>query len=122
MNHDLELQNQINKIIKPTFVEDIKKSLSGRKHCKTSGDVFIVFSKILVIVAAIIAFIESYFKTGYLNIVSGTVSLVGVSCSQFSEFSYKQSSKHTMNTNEVLAAVELQPIPDIADDNFGYKK
>lgn len=108
-----------NSIVKPTYVDDLKSSIRWRGIYRQLGNITTSSSKLFVMAGAILAFLESYFKTEYITIISGCTSLFGVLLQQYSEYAYKQSSKKTLDANEVLANLGIQTaITDITDDKF----
>ena len=90
---DKEIKNDI---IKPTYIEDIQSTIKWRKYWRKIGNCNISFSKVLIIIASMLAFLESYFKTEIFSLTSGCVSLVGVLLQQYSEFAYKESTKRKL--------------------------
>ena len=116
-NSDLKKKIQ-EEIIKPTYLNDIQSTIKWRNIYRKCGNVNVSLSKLFVMIGSILAFCESYFKTEYLSLISGSVSLVGVLLQQYSEFAYKESTKRTLETNELLASLGLETIPDITDDKY----
>jgi hypothetical protein len=108
--------------IRPAYIQDIQDTLEWRYKWRKIGDYLIVISQLLTILAAILAFSDSYFQIKYLAFISGCLSLLAVFSSQRSDSAYKASETCTKETNIILKDFGMHLIPNIINDDIVENK
>src|SRR5690606_38261626 len=84
------------------------------------ANVLYIFSKLLTLVGAVLAFSETYFKVTYLSFIAGAITLMSVLILQLGDFSQKESKRKTYMANEILRSLNIDGIPELNDNNIYY--
>ena len=108
----------IKELIEPSYYDEIKSSVHGKKCWKNTGDIFETVAKILTGLAAIFAFAAGSFNLGYLSFISGCLNAIGLVMMGFAAYSTKESSERTAQVNKILRHLKMETIVDISDSNI----
>ena len=103
--NDIELDNFHNKIgniLKNSYLTEITDLSTWRFHWRKISNISDCASKILVGSGSIVAFTESYFRTGYLSLVAGSLGTFGLVARQFAVYSHNQSKSRELNLKKNL--------------------
>jgi len=103
----------VNDIVEPSYVEEIRHSITARKCWKKTGQIFETVSKVLVAVSGILSFSSGYFGDPILGLVSGSITTISLAMLQFSSFSYNQNKKQSAELNMLLQKINVDTIPII---------
>lgn len=109
----------ISTIIQPSYIKDIKDTLAWRYKWRKIGNTSHMMGKILTLSGAAVAFSSGFVSTPALAFVSGCVSLSGILCIQYGDYSYSESSRETEDANKILKTLGIEGVPELTDDaNF----
>jgi hypothetical protein len=103
----------VNDIVEPSYIEEIRHSITARKCWKKTGQIFETLSKVLVAVSGILSFSSGYFGDPILGLVSGSITTISLAMLQFSSFSYNQNKKQSTELNLLLQKINVDTIPII---------
>lgn len=103
----------VNDIVEPSYIEEIRHSITARKCWKKTGQIFETLSKVLVAVSGILSFSSGYFGDPILGLVSGSITTISLAMLQFSSFSYNQNKKQSAELNLLLQKINVDTIPII---------
>lgn len=103
----------VNDIVEPSYIEEIRNSISARKCWKRTGQIFETLSKMFVAVSGILSFSSGYFEDPILGLVAGSISTISLAMLQFSSFSYIQNKKQSVELNLLLQKINVDTIPII---------
>jgi hypothetical protein len=103
----------VNDIVEPSYIEEIRNSITARKCWKKTGQIFETLSKVLVAVSGILSFSSGYFGDPILGLVSGSITTISLAMLQFSSFSYNQNKKQSAELNLLLQKINVDTIPII---------
>lgn len=113
-----ELRNYIIKnIIEPSFITDLKNVMKWRYLWRRIANILYIFSKILTIIGAVLAFSETFFQLFYLSFASGVVTLLSVLILQFGDFAQKERKRRTHEANEMIRTLKVKPTIKIENKN-----
>lgn len=108
----IEIKNIIMKEhIEPSYINDIKHMIKGKKCWKLCGQVFETLSKIFVAIGCILSFSSGYYKNEQLSFLSGSISTISLAMLQFSSFSFKENKKQSQELNILLNKLGLDTMP-----------
>lgn len=112
----IEFSNRImTELIEPSYYDEIKSSMYGRKCWKTTGDVFETLGKVLTGIAAIFAFAAGSFNIGYLSFIAGCINAIGLIFMGFASYSSKESRERTEQVNKILRDLDMKSIVDTTE-------
>lgn len=103
----------VNDIVEPSYIEEIRHSITARKCWKKTGQIFETLSKVLVAVSGILSFSSGYFGDPILGLVSGSITTISLAMLQFSSFSYNQNKKQSAELNLLLQKINVDTMPII---------
>lgn len=96
------LHQNISIILKDNYLNEVTDLTAWKYNWRKIGNTSELASKICVGAGSIVAFIESYFRTGYLSLVAGSLGTVGLVARQFSQYSYAQSQSRETKLKSTL--------------------
>lgn len=105
----------IKNIVQPVYVSDLKDTMVWRFRWKKIANCLYIFSKLLNLVGAVLAFSESYFKVYYLSLSAGIIMLLSTLILQLGDFTQKESKRNTYEANEILRSLDITGIPELDD-------
>jgi hypothetical protein len=113
----------IEKLIEPSYKNDIKTMIKGKKCWRITGMSFETMSKIMVATGGVLSFSSGYFNSQILSFISGSISTISLACLQFSSFSYIQNKKQSEELNILLKTLDLETVPilPLIDDGNNNK-
>ena len=113
----------IEKLIEPSYKNDIKIMIKGKQCWRITGMSFETMSKIMVAVGGVLSFSSGYFNSQILSFISGSISTISLACLQFSSFSYIQNKKQSEELNVLLKTLDLETVPvlPLIDDGNNNK-
>ena len=106
----------IKNIVQPVYVSDLRDTLIWRYRWRKIANCLYIFSKLLTLSGAVLAFCETYFRVTYLSLSAGIVTLLSVLILQLGDFAHKESKKKTFEANEILRSLNITGVPEIDDD------
>lgn len=121
-NHiDHSISNEIKikivrELVEPSYIDDIKEILKGKKCWRITGQVFETISKIFVAVGSIMSFSSGYYNIPLLSFLSGSISTMSLAILQFSSFSYRENKKQGQELNTLLQKLKLDTMPVLERD------
>ena len=104
-------QTIMKECIEPSYINDIKSIIRGKKCWKICGQIFETLSKIFVAIGCILSFSSGYYKNDQLSFLSGSVSTISLAMLQFSSFSFKENKKQSQELNILLNKLGLDALP-----------
>ena len=109
------LKEQIFKdLIEPSYYNDINETLNGRKCWRRAGHLFESLSKILLAVSSVLSFAAGVYDDKILSFIAGTISTVSLATFQFSLYSIKMHKKNSLELNQLLEKIDIEPVPVFA--------
>lgn len=107
-----ETRNEIMRtFVEPSYVQDVKDLIAGRRCWRITGQTFETFSKVLVAAGSVLSFSSGYFGNTTLSFVAGTVSTVSLAMLQFASFSYQETTKQSKKLNIILEKINIEALP-----------
>ena len=106
----------VHELIEPSYKEEVKQNIEGKKRWKRVGQLTETLSKIFVAVSGIISFSAGYLNNPVLAFVSGTMTTISLMVLQFSSFSYNQNKKQSAELNAILQKLNVDTMP-VVDRN-----
>ena len=97
-----ELHININTILKDNYLTEIQDLSSWKFHWRKLGNGADFASKIFVSAGSIVAYTESYFQTGYLALIAGSLGTLALVSRQFALYAHGQSQNRELNLRNVL--------------------
>lgn len=124
-----ELHINVNTILKDTYLTEVKDLSSWKFKWRKIGNGSDLASKIFVSAGSVVAYTESYYKTGYLALIAGSLGTLALVSRQFALYAHGQSQNRELNLRNALTegyqfltsfvknplALEIQPKPDIME-------
>ena len=121
-----ELHININAILKDNYLTEVQDLSSWKFHWRKLGNRADFASKIFVSAGSVVAYTESYFQTGYLALIAGSLGTLALVSRQFALYAHGQSQNRELNLRNVLTegyrfltcfvknplALEVQPRPN----------
>ena len=96
-------------MIRPTFTEDLRRLITGRKIWLKSSIVTETLSKLFTATAGVVSFTSAaeFTKTNaeVLSFVAGTMAAVGLLCSTFASYSRQMAISRTDSLNALLKEI-----------------
>jgi hypothetical protein len=96
-------------MIRPTFTEDLRRLITGRKKWLKSSIVTETLSKLFTATAGVVSFTSAaeFTKTNaeVLSFVAGTMAAVGLLCSTFASYSRQMAISRTESLNALLKEI-----------------
>ena len=100
----------VEKLIEPSYKDDIEKLIIDKKRWKCTGITFETVSKIMVAISGVFSFSSGYFQNPMLSFISGSIATLSLALLQFSGFSYSQNKKTGEDLNILLKSLDLETI------------
>lgn len=97
--------------VEPSYVQDVKDLIAGRRCWRITGQTFETFSKVLVAAGSVLSFSSGYFGNTTLSFVAGTVSTISLAMLQFASFSYQETTKQSKKLNIMLEKINIEALP-----------
>lgn len=114
VSNDVKL-DIMNDLVEPCYYIDVKNLISECKFWRQIGDIFTTTSKICVGGTSILSFASGIYKYDTLIFIAGTVSVLSLSCMQFSSYAYSESKERTSKLNKILKQLGMDTVPDISN-------
>ncbi len=96
-------------MLRPTFTEDLRRLITGRKKWLKSSIVIETLSKLFTATAGVVSFTSAaeFTKTNseVLSFVAGTMAAVGLLCSTFASYSRQMAISQTESLNALLKEI-----------------
>lgn len=114
VSNDVKL-DIMNDLVEPCYYIDVKNLIAECKIWRQIGDIFTTTSKVCVGGTSILSFASGIYKNDTLTFIAGTVSVLSLSCMQFSSYAYSESKERTSKLNKLLKQLGMDAIPDISN-------
>ena len=108
------VQHIVKNVIQPEYLRDITSSIVWRNRWKKLSYLFYILSKICTLSSSLLAFLELYFRVGYLAMASGCVSLMAVFLWQCGDYAVTISTNKTRTINNYLRMLKIEGLPEEA--------
>lgn len=84
------------------YGKEMKDTLRWRHIWKKISRILFGLAKIITIMSACVSFVEPIYKTKYLSLIAGIITLSSALISQFAEYSANESKKRTNDIPDIL--------------------
>lgn len=105
-------------IINPDINDEIESLVSSRNKWKRVSNIAETSGQLLLLAATMLSFASGVYKCNdSLSFAAGCVNAASISFLRFSSYASNESNERTTSLNTLLARLNIQPLPQVAQEN-----